>query len=104
MKKLIWLILALASVSLPGQKMFIYPKVSVAPVGTYQTVTALVTGVNDKTVTWTASGGKMVGTNPCVVNEPCTIALFSATPGKFELKVSSNAKAAPALTSEITFT
>ena len=103
MKKLVWLIITFTSVLMPAQKLFLYPKVSVASVGTYQTVTAIVTGLNNKTVTWTASGGTLVGTNPCVVNEPCTIALFSATPGKFELKASSNEKPALALTSEITF-
>lgn len=87
-----------------AQKLFIYPKTPVAPAGTYQSVTAILTGLNNKTVTWTASGGKLVGTNPCVLNEPCTMALVSDTPGKFVLKATSNADPSLSASSEVTFT
>jgi hypothetical protein len=81
-----------------------YPAAPIAPRGSYQTVTAIVTGVNNKTVTWTASGGTLVGTNPCVVNEPCTIALTTTTAGTYTLTATSNANHAVTATSTVTFT
>jgi hypothetical protein len=63
-----------------------------------------VNGVNDKTVTWSSSGGQIVGSNPCVVNEPCTIALYSKDPGTFHLKATSNANHSVAGESTIIFT
>lgn len=52
-------------------------------IGGVQTVTAYVVGQNDKTVTWSApDGGTIYGTNPCIVNEPCTAGLLvGASPG-----------------------
>ena len=67
-------------------------------------MTAVVTGVNNKTVTWTADGGTIVGTNPCVVNEPCTIALYSTTAGTYHLTATSNATNSVEATSTVTFT
>lgn len=105
MKNLFTILLTIAStLALSAQKMYIYPKQVTAPRGSYQTVTVVVNGVNDKTVTWNASGGRLVGANPCVVNEPCTVGLFSDTPGTFHLKATSNANPALAADSVITFT
>jgi hypothetical protein len=102
MKKVPYLILGLLGSQLTAQKLFIYPRTVTAPRGTYQTVTAIVTGAKDKTVTWSASGGKIVGMNPCVVNEPCTIALFATEPGKYVLKATSNADHSLSAVSDIT--
>lgn len=102
------LLLVLAVLLLTGragaQTLSVFPSASVAPRGSYQTVTAIVTGVNNKTVTWTASGGTIVGTNPCVVNEPCTVALYTTTAGKYTLTATSNANGAVTASSTLTFT
>ena len=90
MSKLTVFFLFVLALPVGAQKVFIYPSAAVAPVGTYQSVTAWMNGVNDKTVTWSASGGKIVGKNPCVANEPCTIALYSTEPGTFHLTATSN--------------
>src|ERR1700677_633248 len=92
--------------SLPAvaQKIYVYPATVTAPRGSYQTVTAIVTGVNDKTVTWTSDGGTIVGTNPCVVNEPCTVALTTTAPGTQHLTAKSNSNNSLSATSTITFT
>lgn len=87
-----------------AQQIYLYPKAATAPRGTYQTVTAVITGVNDKTVTWSSDGGTIVGTNPCDVNEPCTIALYSTTPGTYHLTAKSNANRAVTGTAAITMT
>ena len=80
------------------------PQTPVAPRGSYQTVTAVVTGVNDKTVTWSSDGGTIVGTNPCVVNEPCTVALYTTSPGTYHLTAKSNANNSVTAMSTITIT
>ena len=103
MMKATSLFLFLLCVPMAAQKLFIYPKIAIAPRGTYQSVTAIITGVSNKTVTWSASGGKLVGTNPCVVNEPCTIALFSTEAGNLTLKATSNANHEVVATSTVTF-
>jgi hypothetical protein len=82
----------------------LYPTSAVAPRGSYQSVTAIMNGVNDKTVTWTTDGGTIVGTNPCVVNEPCTVALTTTTPGTYHLTATSNATGSVTAASTITFT
>src|ERR1039457_3413006 len=104
MKKL-HLILALLSVSLPisAQSIYVYPATVTAPRGTVQSVTAVVTGVNDKTVTWSTSGGTLVGTNPGTANEPNTIALHTTTPGTYTVTATTNTGAVTG-TSVITFT
>jgi hypothetical protein len=89
----------------PGTaQLYLYPMTPVAPQGSYQTVTAIVNGVNDKTVTWSTDGGTIVGTNPCVVNEPCVVALYSGTSGTYHLTATSNANQQVVATSTITFT
>ena len=87
-----------------AQQIYLYPKAATAPRGTYQTVTAVITGVNDKTVTWSSDGGTIVGANPCAVNEPCTIALYSTTPGTYHLTARSNANRAVTDAAAITVT
>ena len=104
MKWLFNVLLIVLPLQLVAQKLYIYPNEAIAPRGSYQTVTVVVNGVNDKTVTWSASGGRIVGANPCVVNEPCTIALYSKDPGTFHLKATSNANHSVTAESTITFT
>lgn len=91
-------------VSASAQSIYIYPAAVTAPRGSYQSVTAVVTGVNDKTVTWSSDGGTIVGTNPCVVNEPCTVALYTTTAGTYHLTATSNANHSTTATSTITIT
>jgi hypothetical protein len=93
-----------ASVSTVAQTINVYPVTPIAPVGTYQSVTAVVVGYNDKTVTWTTDGGTIVGTNPCVVNEPCTAAIHATTAGTYRLTATSNANHSLVATSTITIT
>src|ERR1019366_1640529 len=107
MGRLIFILSFCFSVPAEAQKLYLYPTAAVAPRGSYQTVTAVVTGVNNKTVTWSitsGSGGTLVGTNPCVVNEPCTIALHSTTATTYTLKATSNANSSVTGTSTITMT
>ncbi len=87
-----------------AQSIYVYPASVIAPRGSYQTVTSVVNGVNDKTVTWSTSGGTLVGTNPCVVNEPCGIALYSTTPGTYTVTATSNANHSVTATSTVTIT
>ena len=87
-----------------AQTLYLYPTTATAPRGSYQTVTAIVSGVGNKTVTWTTDGGTIVGTNPCVVNEPCTTALYTTTAGTYHLTATSNADSSLVATSAITFT
>ena len=104
MKRLFSALLIILPLQLVAQKLYIYPTEVVTARGSYQTVTVVVNGVNDKTVTWSTSGGQIVGGNPCAVNEPCTIALYSKEPGTFHLKATSNANHAVSAESTITFT
>lgn len=97
-------LLTLLPIQMAAQKLYLYPTEAVAPAGSYQTVTAIVTGVNDKTVTWSSTGGGIVGTNPCNVNEPCTIALHSTEPGTYHLKAVSDADHTTSEEATITFT
>jgi hypothetical protein len=103
MKWLFRILLIFLPLQLVAQKVYIYPTEAIAPRGSYQTVTVVVNGVNDKTVSWTSSGGRIVGANPCVINEPCTIALYSKEEGTFHLKATSNANHSVAAESTITF-
>ena len=95
---------SLVAVPALAQSIYVYPTAATAPRGSYQTVTAIVTGVNNKTVTWTTDGGAIVGTNPCVVNEPCTVALYATSTGTYHLTATSNANGAVSATSTITIT
>lgn len=88
-----------------AQSLFVYPANAVtAPRGTYQTFTAIITGVNDKTSSFSVDAGSIIGTNPCVKNEPCTIAVYSATAQTVHLTVTSDANHAVTATRTITFT
>ncbi len=93
-----------APVNTSGAAIYLYPTAPVAPRGTYQSVTAIVNGVNDKTVTWSSDGGTIVGTNPCVANEPCMVALYTTNTGTYHLTATSNANHSVVATSTITFT
>ena len=85
-------------------QIYVFPQTPVATRGAYQTVTAIVNGLNDKTVTWTTDGGTIVGTNPCVVNEPCVVALYSSSTGTYHLTATSNANHQVVATATVTFT
>ena len=104
MKKLLLALLLCVVAHLPAQKLYIYPTTAVAPRGTYQTVTAIVNGVNNKTVTWSVNHGTLVGSNPCVVNEPCTIAVYDTNVETATLTATSNANGSVVGTSTISFT
>ena len=104
MSKLTCVILLVFCQVAVAQKIFLYPRVAVAPRGTYQSVTAIVTGINDRRVAWTASGGKIVGGGSCAIDEPCTIALVSDTPGKYTLTATSNADHSLSASAEVSFT
>jgi hypothetical protein len=103
-KQISLLFFILLHLSAAAQTLYLYPTAVTAPRGSDQTVTAVVQGVSDKTVTWSTDGGTIVGTNPCVVNEPCTAALYTTTAGTYHLTATSNANGSVAATSTITFT
>ena len=94
----------LVALPVSAQTLYLYPTTVTAPRGSYQSVTAVVQGVNNKTVTWTTDGGTIVGTNPCVVNEPCTAALYTTVAGTYHLTATSNANGSVSATSTITIT
>ena len=104
MNRLVFIFALLFSLSALAQRIYVYPSTPIAPRGSYQSVTAIVTGVNNKTVTWTSDGGTIVGTDPCVVNEPCTVALYTTTAGTYHLTATSNANNSVSATSTVTFT
>src|SRR5581483_612529 len=104
MSKLMLLIVLVFCAAANGQKIFLYPRVAVAPRGTYQSVTAIVTGINDRRVKWTASGAKLVGTDSCAVDQPCTIGIFSNTPGKYTFTATSSVDQSISATGDVTFT
>ena len=95
------LLLALPAV---GQTLYIYPATVSSVVGGTQTITAVVNGVNNKTVHWTTTGGTLVGSANCTVNEACTIGLTTTTPGTYTVTAISNANGAVTGTSTVTFT
>src|ERR1017187_3536196 len=66
-----------------AQSIYVYPVAVTAPRGSYQTCTGIVNGYNSKSVTWTTTGGTLVGVNPTTANEPATIALYTTTPGTY---------------------
>src|ERR1035437_2220291 len=75
---------------LSAQSVYVYPATITAPRGSYQSCTAVVTDVNLKTVTWSTSGGTLVGTNPGTANEPNTIALYTTTAGTYTVTATTN--------------
>lgn len=95
---------ALSAGWLSAQTLYLYPTAPVAPRGSYQTVTAIVNGVNNKTVTWSTDCGTIVGTNPGTANEPNVIALYDATAQTCHLTATSNANGTVTATSTVTFT
>ncbi len=91
-KKIVFIVMFCVVTHLPAHKLYVYPATAVAPRGSYWTVTAAVDSVNNKTLTWTASSGSLVGTNPCVVNELCTIALCDTRAETDTLAAATNAR------------
>src|ERR1017187_8498278 len=73
----------LVAVPARAQSINVYPATVSAPRGSYQTCTGIVNGYNSKSVTWTTTGGTLVGVNPSTANEPATIALYTTTPGTY---------------------
>jgi hypothetical protein len=105
MQRILFVLLLCTFTHLPAQKLYLYPTAAIAPRGSYQTVTAIVNGVNNKTVTWSVNNrATLVGANPCVVNEPCTIAVYDTTAETDALTATSNANGSVVGTSTITFT
>ena len=104
MQKIRFVLLLCIFTNLSAQKLYLYPTAAVAPRGSDQTVTAIVNGVNNKTVTWSVNHGTLVGSNPCIVNEPCTIAVYDTTVETDTLTATSNANGSVVATSTITFT
>ena len=104
LNRFLLLLLVLLPLAAGAQNLYVYPTAVVAPRGSYQTVTAIISGVSNKTVTWATDGGTLVGTNPCVVNEPCTIGLYSTTAGTYHVTATSNTNGSVTAASTITFT
>ncbi len=72
------------------------------PVGGIQSINAWVSNVNDKTVTWSTTGGTLIGVNPCTIS-PCSIGLYSSTTGTFTVTATSNDNSSISATSVVTF-
>ncbi len=87
-----------------AQSMYVYPATVTAPRGSYQTCTAIVNGVNAKQVSWTTTGGTLVGVNPSTANEPATIALYTTTAGTYTVTATSLANGSLAGSCTITMT
>ena len=86
-----------------AQSIYLSTPTSFPYIGMTQTETATVTGVSNKTVTWSTDHGTLVGTNPCVVNEPCTIGLLDTTARADTLTATSNANGSVTASATITF-
>jgi hypothetical protein len=104
-RQLLFVLFLLLPLPVLAQKIYIYPSSVNIPNGSYQVVTAIVSDVSNKTVTWSASGGKLIGANPCTdaMTAPCTIALYSKTKGIFTVTATSNSDRKTAINSTITF-
>jgi hypothetical protein len=75
-----WPLLFALSLPAAGQTLNVYPVGPLSvPIGSYQTLTSIVTGVNNKGVTYTTDHGTLIGVNACVVNEPCSVAIYDLT-------------------------
>jgi hypothetical protein len=77
--------------------------VAVRP-GTYQSVSALLSSMDDKTVSWTTDGGTLIGANPCTDTDggPCTVALYTTTPGTYHVTATSTSDKSKTATATIT--
>ena len=102
MKRLLFL-LALAMPA-AAQSLYVYPATVTAPAGSYQTCTGIVNGYNSKSVTWTTTGGTLVGVNPTTANEPATIALYTTTPGTYTVTGTSTVNSSLSATCVVTIT
>lgn len=110
------LLLVLAiTLPLPAQVSVVtYPSSPVMPINGYQTVSAVVTGAADKTVTWTSSDpvhAPIIGDNPCRttsqsngISADCTIGVVTGTTGTYTITATSNADNTKSSTSTLTFT
>jgi hypothetical protein len=76
-------------------------------IGSYQTITAIVTGVNDKTVIWSTSDpthAPLVGNTTCPLGSVnCTIGVYSTTTGTYTITATSHANGTVSASSTITF-
>lgn len=78
---------------------------NIVPRGAYPTCTIQVVGTDNKSVTFTTTGGTLVGTNPSLATEPATIALTSSSAaGPFTVTGTSVADPTKTATCVITFT
>jgi len=91
MKTLLNLALFLAVGFCGGQTISTYPATVTVARGGYPTCAAEIAGVNNKTATFTTTGGTLVGVNPSVANEPAVIALTTTTPGTYTVTATPNA-------------
>jgi hypothetical protein len=93
MKRLITLafLLAVAVGFVSAQTISTYPATVTIPRGGVQTCAAEISGVNNKTATFTTTGGTLVGINPSVANEPAVIGLTTTTPGTYTVTATPNA-------------
>jgi hypothetical protein len=73
-----------------AQSISVYPATVSSPIGGYPTCSSQIVGQNDKTATWSTTGGTIIGVNPSVANEPSIVALFTMTPGSYTLTATSN--------------
>lgn len=66
----------------------------------------MISNVDNKNVSWATDGGTLVGTNPCAdaMAAPCTIALYSTTPGTYHVTATSLADGTAKGTATITVT
>ena len=103
MKSILFIALSMC-VPAAAQGIYVYPATVTAPRGSYQTCTGIVNGYNSKSVTWTTTGGALVGVNPTTANEPGTIALYTTTPGTYTVTGKSTANSSLSGTCVVTIT
>lgn len=96
-----WLLLFSFLLPFPvlAQTLYLYPATAVVPRGSYRNVTAVVSGVSDKAVSWTTDAGALVDTNSRGLNEPCTIGLYAVSAGTYPLTATSDSGSPLAATS-----
>src|ERR1039458_10153675 len=94
----------LVAVPARAQSIYVYPVAVTAPRGSYQTCTGIVNGYNSKSVTWTTTGGTLVGVDAGTANEPATIALYTTTPGTYTVTGKSTVNSSLSGTCVVTIT
>ena len=103
MKSILFITLSMC-VPAAAQSIYVYPVAVTAPRGSYQTCTGIVNGYNSKSVTWTTTGGTLVGVNPTTANEPATIALYTTAPGTYTVTGKSTVNSSLSGTCVVTIT